>query len=193
MILSNILKTRCNNLCELCSETDNNLHVYTIPPKTEDIEDNQTVLCSNCYNRIVSLNYEDANYWRFLTGSIWSEVKAVQTLTYKILSKLNAEDWASESIESVALDEDVINWANAEDELEASKLIHKDAYGVQLANGDTIILTQNLNIKGASFTASKGTVVRKIKLVADNDEQIEGKIEGDTIVILTKFVRKSTV
>jgi protein PhnA len=28
-------------------------------------------------------------------------------------------------------------------------------------------------------------------LVPDNAEQIEGKIEGSTIVILTKFVRKS--
>ena len=55
---------------------------------------------------------------------------------------------------------------------------------------NNIILTQNLNIKGANFIASKGTMVRKIRLVPDNDEQIEGKIEGQVIVILTKYVRK---
>jgi protein PhnA len=35
-----------------------------------------------------------------------------------------------------------------------------------------------------------GTVVKNIRLVEDNTEQIEGKIEGQTIVILTKYVRK---
>jgi protein PhnA len=60
-----------------------------------------------------------------------------------------------------------------------------------LETGDTVILTQNLNVKGANFIAPKGTTVRKIRLVPDNAEQIEGKIEGDTIVILTKYVRKS--
>ena len=60
-----------------------------------------------------------------------------------------------------------------------------------LENGDTIVLTQQLNVKGASFMAPKGTIVRKIRLVPDNAEQIEGKINNDTIVILTKFVKKS--
>ena len=115
----------------------------------------------------------------------------MQTLSYKILGKLSAEAWAAEAIESVYLDEAVIEWANAEDELEASKIVHKDGFGVVLATGDNVILTQNLNVKGANFIAPKGTMVRKIRLVHDNAEQIEGKIDGDTIVILTKYVRKS--
>jgi protein PhnA len=36
-----------------------------------------------------------------------------------------------------------------------------------------------------------GTVVRNIRLVEDNPEQIEGKVNGSQIVILTKYVRKS--
>jgi protein PhnA len=35
-----------------------------------------------------------------------------------------------------------------------------------------------------------GTVVKNIRLVENNTEQIEGKIEGQVIVILTKYVRK---
>ena len=35
-----------------------------------------------------------------------------------------------------------------------------------------------------------GTVVKNIRLVHDNIEQIEGKVEGQTIVILTKYLRK---
>jgi protein PhnA len=33
-------------------------------------------------------------------------------------------------------------------------------------------------------------VVKNIKRVTDNTEQIEGKVEGQLIVILTKYVRK---
>ena len=39
--------------------------------------------------------------------------------------------------------------------------------------------------------SQRKTVVKKIKLVHDNTEQIEGKINDQTIVILTKFVKKS--
>ncbi len=191
MSINTQLQARCNNACELCSNKDENLNAYTVPPKTSDFIDSQVVLCSNCLNQISESNYTDTNHWRCLTGSIWSETAAVQALSYKILNKLKTEDWATETIESVFLDESVVEWANAEDELEAAKVIHKDSYGVVIETGDTVILTQNLNVKGANFIAPKGTIVRKIRLVPDNAEQIEGKIEGDTIVILTKYVRKS--
>ena len=69
--------------------------------------------------------------------------------------------------------------------------LHVDSNGTELLNGDTVVLTQGLNVKGANFMAPKGTIVRKIHLVPDNHEQIEGKVNEQTIVILTKFVRKS--
>jgi protein PhnA len=186
------LATRSNNCCELCSTASTDLTAYAVPPKNNDAIENEVALCATCLQNITTANFTDANYWRCLSGSIWSEVPAVQALSFKILTKLKSHDWAMEAMEAVVLDEAVINWANAEDDLEAAKVIHKDAYGVVLQSGDTIILTENLNIKGANFIASKGTTVRKIKVVPNNAEQIEGKIEGDTIVILTKFVRKST-
>jgi protein PhnA len=45
-------------------------------------------------------------------------------------------------------------------------------------------------VKGSSISAKLGAVVKNIRLVPDNIEQIEGKIEGQTIVILTKYLRK---
>ncbi|HTB52376.1 MAG TPA: PhnA domain-containing protein [Ferruginibacter sp.] len=193
MSINTVLQNRSSGACELCSEPDASLLAYAVPPKNDDSIDNLVVLCSNCYGQIAASNFSDSNYWRFLTGSIWNEVPAVQALSYKILTKLSAEEWASETIGSVSLEESVINWANAEDNLEAARIIHKDAFGAVLATGDSVVLTQNLNVKGTSFTAPKGTIVRKIKLVDDNAEQVEGKIEGEMIVILTKYVRKSTV
>jgi len=185
------LQNRSNQTCELCSKKEDNLNAYTVPPKTEELMENQVVLCTDCFDQIKAGNYTNTHHWRCLEGSIWSEVPAVQVLSYKVLSKLSSEEWARDTIESVYLDEPLIAWANAEDTLEAEKVIHKDGYGVLLESGDTVILTQNLNVKGTSYIAPKGTMVRKIKLVNNNAEQIEGKINGDTIVILTKFVRKS--
>jgi protein PhnA len=45
-------------------------------------------------------------------------------------------------------------------------------------------------VKGSSLTAKRGTAVRNISLVPDNPEHIEGRVEGQQIVILTKFVKK---
>jgi protein PhnA len=68
--------------------------------------------------------------------------------------------------------------------------LHKDANGNLLQTGETIILTKSLDVKGTSMNAKMGTVVKNIRLVPENTEQIEGKIEGQVIVILTKYVRK---
>jgi protein PhnA len=45
-------------------------------------------------------------------------------------------------------------------------------------------------VKGGNFIAKRGTFVQNNKLVPDNDEHIEGKVEGQIIVFLTLFVKK---
>jgi protein PhnA len=67
---------------------------------------------------------------------------------------------------------------------------HLDANGAILMQGDTVVLIKDLVVKGANFTAKRGTAVRGISLVADNAGQIEGRVEGQRIVILTEFVKK---
>ncbi|MEZ4978651.1 MAG: PhnA domain-containing protein [Chitinophagales bacterium] len=54
-----------------------------------------------------------------------------------------------------------------------------------------MVITETLNVKGANLSAKKGTVVHNIRLVHDNAEQIEGKVDGQTIVILTKYLKKN--
>jgi Uncharacterized Zn-ribbon-containing protein involved in phosphonate metabolism len=68
--------------------------------------------------------------------------------------------------------------------------VHKDANGAVLQRGDNVVLIKDLPVKGAGFTAKRGTAVRGISLVADNPEHIEGRVEGQRIVILTQFVKK---
>ena len=60
-----------------------------------------------------------------------------------------------------------------------------------LEAGDTVVLIKTLDVKGSNFSAKRGTAVRKISLVADNPEHIEGRVNGQQIVILTKYVKKS--
>ncbi|WP_207420613.1 alkylphosphonate utilization protein [Desertivirga brevis] len=191
MTITTQLRERSNQSCELCGNQDENLKAYTVPPKQDDIPENQVVICENCDIQIAEGHYENTNHWRCLEGSIWSEVPAVQVLSYKILSKLSDQEWARDAAASVYLDEALVEWAEAEDALDAAKIIHKDSYGTVLEGGDTVVLTQNLNVKGTNYIAPKGTIVRKIKLVNEEAGQIEGKINGDTIVILTKYVKKS--
>ncbi len=54
----------------------------------------------------------------------------------------------------------------------------------------SIFKFKDLKVKGGNFTPKRGTAVRNIRLVHDNPEQIEGKIDGQQIVILTQYVLK---
>jgi protein PhnA len=179
------LQERSQGTCELCT-TETAAVAYTVTPKNNDAIENEVALCNTC---LAALDQQEAdNHWQCLAGSIWNTEPSVQALSYRILYGYKEKEWASELLSSVELDEAVVNWALYPYQ---TKEVHKDSNGTELINGDTVVLTQNLNVKGTSFTAPKGTMVRKIRLVPDNTEQIEGKINDQTIVILTKFVRKS--
>jgi protein PhnA len=184
MALSQTLESRCNGRCELCSEK-NAVIEYTVSPKSDQPE-NQVAICTICETNFTNLNARD--HWQCLSGSIWSAEPAVQALSYRILFGMKDQSWANDILEMVDLDENVISWATS---IYESTDVHKDAFGNTLENGDNVVLTQALKVKGTNFTASKGTVVKKIKLVSDNTGQIEGKINEQVIVILTQFVKKN--
>jgi protein PhnA len=185
------LLERANNSCEICSQTSTDLNIYTVPTHNFNTDADVVILCNNCNAGITNNDYANAENFRGIQGSIWSETSSVKVLSYKIAQQLLTIDWAQEVVDSAYLTEEELAWANSEAEATANIVVHKDAYGAVLQSGDNILLTENLNVKGTNFIAPKGTKVPKIRLVADNAEQIEGKIEGSTIVILTKFVRKS--
>ena len=62
--------------------------------------------------------------------------------------------------------------------------------GKVLENGDTVVLTKSLDVKGSTVDAHLGTVIKNIRLDVNNTDYIEGKIEGQSIMIKTMFVRK---
>jgi protein PhnA len=124
---------------------------------------------------------------------MWSEVPAVQVVAWRLLSRLSSESWAVDAKDMLYFDDETLAWAKATGDHENSSEIefHKDSNGNLLQNGDSVVLIKSLDVKGSSLNAKLGTVVRNIRLVHDNTEQIEGKIEGQTIVILTKYLRKN--
>jgi protein PhnA len=116
---------------------------------------------------------------------MWSEDPALQVLAARILKRLDT-DWARDLAEQLYLDDETRAWADNVPQ----GTDHKDSNGVPLATGDTVVLIKDLNVKGAGFTAKRGTAVHRISLVPDNPAHIEGRVEGQRIVILTEFVKK---
>lgn len=135
----------------------------------------------------------DVNHWRCLNESIWSEIPAVKVVSWRMLHKLKHFDWVPDLLDIAYLDDETLEWAKAsEDDKDPEDIVrHLDCFGAVLNNGDNVVLVKTLDVKGATFSAKVGTVVRKIRLVEDNAEQIEGKVNDAQIVILTKYVKKS--
>ncbi len=190
MSLSDTLIERSESKCELCKSTDD-LSSYTVPPKTDETAESQIVVCATCHSQIQDPSTMDSNHWRCLNDSMWNETPAVQVMAYRLLNRLKGEGWAQDLIEMMYMEESTMKWAQEEGDLPDAPVIHKDSNGNILEAGDTVTLIQDLNVKGSSLTAKRGTAVRRIRLVHDNAEHIEGKVDGQQIVILTKFVKKS--
>jgi protein PhnA len=191
MSLEATLRQRSEGQCELCKATDN-LSVYEVQPQDRSNESNSALLCANCINQIDKKAELQKDHWQVLNETMWSEVPAVQVLAWRMLSRLKGESWAADSLDMLYLDEETLAWAKAagDEDSDGSVDLHKDANGTVLQQGDTVVLTRSLDVKGTSLNAKMGTVVKNIRLVENNTEQIEGKIEGQVIVILTKYVRK---
>jgi len=185
-----LLAKRSGNQCELCAATGQ-LKVYEVPPATGNMED-AVLICPKCLAQIEKKEELDSTHWQCLTTSMWSEVVPVQVMAWRMLNRLRNESWAAEQLEMMYLADEPLAWAKAsgDHENDGSVELHKDCYGAILQNGDNVVLTKSLDVKGSSVNAKVGTVIHNIRLVSSNTEQIEGRIEGQQIVILTKYIRK---
>ena len=185
------LHARSESKCELCT-SDKDLKVYAVPPNSNGNEDQSILVCSNCFEQIEDPDKVKPNHWRCLNDSMWSEVNAVQVVAWRMLTRLKAEGWPQDLLDMLYLDDDTRTWAEAtgEGDEKEDEVKHLDSNGVVLQNGDSVVLIKDLNVKGGNFTAKRGTAVRRISLVWDNPEHIEGRVEGQQVVILTQYVKK---
>jgi protein PhnA len=191
MKLEEILHKRSEKKCELC-KSENNVKVYEVLPQPRTTEENCIMICDKCLAQIEKKEELDSKHWACLSESMWNEVPGIQVVSWRMLNRLRNESWATDNLDMMYLDDERLAWAKATGDHENDSMVdlHKDANGNVLQRGDTVILTKSLDVKGSSLNAKLGTVVKNIHLVENNTEQIEGKIEGQVIVILTKYIRK---
>lgn len=66
-----------------------------------------------------------------------------------------------------------------------------DSNGVELSDGDSVIVIKNLPVKGHNRPIKAGTKVNRIRLV-DSDHNIDCKIEGfGSMALKSEFVKKA--
>ncbi|WP_323036319.1 PhnA domain-containing protein [Pararhodobacter sp.] len=168
------LLARAAGVCEFCGAAEG-LTAHAQPPA------DPVLLCPVCRGEA---DARAQGHWQCLQGAAWSAEPAVQYAVWRTLGTL-ADPWAADLRETMILSDEAQVWADTPAALE-----HRDSNGVLLAMGDSVVLVKDLPVKGGGFTAKRGTVVRGISLVADNASHIEGRVEGQRIVILTEFVKR---
>ncbi|MFC1468137.1 PhnA domain-containing protein [Verrucomicrobiota bacterium] len=183
------LQERGSSACELCG-ADSDLKVLHVVP-AQISADKCVLACATCTAQLTGETELDLNHWRCLQDAIWSETDAVQVAAYRLLQQIKTEPWAAALLDQMYLDDDLLAWAEAlnEESDSADEIVHKDSNGTILADGDSVSIIKDLEVKGAGFTAKRGTIVKNISLTS-NPEHIEGRVNGTKIVLKTCFLKK---
>ncbi|MBL4642266.1 MAG: PhnA domain-containing protein [Flavobacteriaceae bacterium] len=188
------LENRSGKQCELCASTTD-LSIYEVKPTSTvggSGVDGSLLACKTCVTQIDNAEETEANHWRCLNDSMWSEHRAVKVVAWRMLSRLRNEGWPQDMLDMLYLEDADLRFAKESgDHLDDSeKIIHRDANGVILQAGDNVVLIKDLKVKGSSLVAKQGTAVRRISLDRDNAKYIEGKVGPTQIVIITDYVKK---
>ena len=188
-VIEKKLKDRSGSVCEI-SGTEHDLVVYTLPPHTAESLEHSVLVAKHLRDQIENQETMNENDWRGLSESMWNEHLPVQILSWRMLARLKNNDL----LDMMYLDEEALEWAKATGEgaeEDENKIVHKDSNGVILQDGDSVVLIKDLDVKGATFTAKRGAAVHNIKLVWDDANLIEGRVENQNIYILTQYVKKT--
>jgi len=66
----------------------------------------------------------------------------------------------------------------------------KDSNGNLLSEGDSVTVIKDLKVRGSSTIIKRGTKVKHIRLT-DDEEEVEGKVEGSVMVLKACFLKKA--
>lgn len=191
------LAERAGSMCELCGSHES-LSVMEVPPSDAPDADRCILICETCGSQIAAPDSDDVSHWRCLSDSMWSDTPPVKVLTWRLLKRFEAQAWAKDLLDQMYLDEDMQRWAEcvslsdpAAGDDDAGSTPTVDSNGAALISGDSVCIIKDLNVKGTTFTAKRGTIVRNIRLT-NNPEHVEGRVNGTAIVLKTCFLKKST-
>jgi protein PhnA len=188
MSVLELLTTRSEGACELCKAADQ-LSALEVAGGSEIGADAHVLVCKTCLELISTDVTANPHHFTCLNDSMWSAIPAVQVLAWRLLTLLRSESWAQGALDMLYLDDSLQVWAKAglPDEDAEPTL---DSNGATLHAGDTVTLIKDLDVKGAGFTAKRGTVVRGISLT-DNPKHLEGKVNGTRIVLIAAYCKKA--
>lgn len=183
------LSIRANNACELCNASAG-LCVYEVPPVTASANSDRCILvCENCSEQLQGkLPFEEA-HWQCLKDSMWSETPVVQVVAWRVLKKLSEHSWAQDLLDMLYLDDELLSWAKEAVLIENVEET-RDSNGSLLVAGDSVTLIKDLQVKGAGFTAKRGTMVKNISVPGDG-KHVEGKVNGTRIVLIAEYLKKA--
>jgi len=171
--------------CSLCTSTH--------PTTDFVVEESPTLLsfriCEICH-KATENPLANRAHWQCLTKSMWSEDIGVKITAYRLLKALSSESFASDALDMLYIEDKDKGWADTHRFVPLNAVPTVDANGASLAAGDTVTLIKDLVVKGAGFTAKRGLSVRGISLT-DNPEHIEGRVNGQRIVIISAYVKKA--
>ncbi|MBL4771480.1 MAG: PhnA domain-containing protein [Planctomycetes bacterium] len=186
------LRERSSGQCELCT-TQPGTSAHQVQPVREADAASSLLVCDNCASSIEGGDLQ-AKDWFCLQDSIWSEIPAVQVVTWRMLNRLGSESWAQDLLEQVYMEDDMMDWAKAglqeASGAESAGAVTKDSNGTELLEGDSVTLIKALDVKGGGFTAKRGTLVKGIRLT-DDPENVEGRVNGMVLVLKTCFLKKA--
>lgn len=172
---------RCGGACEICSSSED-IREYSVEGMDEGV-----AICALCAADIEEPS-NNPNQFRSLVETIWSPIAPLQVLSYRLLKKLQDESWALDTLQIAYLEPELLAIADSIFEESASEPT-RDSNGTVLQEGDSVSIIKDLEVKGVGFTAKQGTTVKNIHLTS-NPEQIEGRVNGVKIVLLSKFLKK---
>ena len=184
--LETTLAERSGGVCELCGSTDD-LQALDVYPA--DGTSNRAIwACVTCRDQAEERADLDGKHWFCLQESIWSEHSSVQVTSWRLLHRLGEHSWATDLLDQAYLADDVMEWAQEGLDANAVKVV--DSNGTQLADGDSVTLIKDLDVKGANFTAKRGTMVKNIRL-GDDPGLVEGRVNGTAIYLKVEFLKKA--
>lgn len=188
------LRARAGSVCELCGAADAE-HAFGVGPDLPGsaAHERAILLCAACDAAVLSPAANVAAL-RTLQQAAWSEVPAVQVAAFRLLHALPDEGWAVDLLGQLYLDEETLAWAQAGlgGRAAAGEGTRPtlDSNGAVLLDGDSVTLIKDLEVKGAGFTAKRGTLVKNIRLT-DDPELIDARVNKIAIVLKTCFLKKA--
>jgi hypothetical protein len=128
MKLENNLNARSENKCELC-KSETAITLYEVPFAKYKDEQGCAMICATCSAQIEKKEMLNYKHWSCLTEAMWSEVPAIQVISWRMLNRLRDESWAAENLDMMFLDDDTLVWAKATGDHENSSVVdlHRDA------------------------------------------------------------------